>query len=84
MSCAAPLVAHLPRARQTLLIILLVLGCESPVERVVLERQPVTQVSGGLLSSRAEDVADAIRYAYEAPQNVCIREIVLAATHQPA
>ncbi len=33
---------------------------------------------------RAEDVADAIRYAYEAPQNVCIREIVLAATHQPA
>ena len=33
---------------------------------------------------RAEDVADAIRYAYQAPQNVCIREIVLAATHQPA
>ena len=33
---------------------------------------------------RAEDVADAIRYAYEAPQSVCIREIVLAATRQPA
>jgi NADP-dependent 3-hydroxy acid dehydrogenase YdfG len=37
---------------------------------------------GGVL--RAEDVADTIRYAYEAPQNVCIREIVLAATRQPA
>lgn len=33
---------------------------------------------------RPEDVADAIRYAYQAPQNVCIREIVLAATRQPA
>lgn len=37
---------------------------------------------GGVL--RAEDVADTIRYAYQAPQNVCIREIVLAATRQPA
>lgn len=33
---------------------------------------------------RAEEVADAIRYAYQAPQHVCIREIVLAATRQPA
>ncbi len=33
---------------------------------------------------RAEDVADAIRYTYQAPQNVCIREIALAATRQPA
>ena len=30
----------------------------------------------------ADDVASAIRYAYEQPQNVCIREIVLAATRQ--
>lgn len=35
---------------------------------------------GGIL--RSEDVADAIAYAYEAPQNVCIREIVLCATKQ--
>lgn len=33
---------------------------------------------------RAEEVADTIRYAYQAPQHVCIREIVLAATRQPA
>ncbi|WP_283112108.1 SDR family oxidoreductase [Streptomyces halobius] len=32
----------------------------------------------------AEDVAAAIQYAYEAPQRVCIREIVLAATAQDA
>lgn len=40
------------------------------------------QGMGGVL--RAEDVADAIRYAYEAPASVCIREIALAATRQPA
>jgi NADP-dependent 3-hydroxy acid dehydrogenase YdfG len=28
-------------------------------------------------------VAEAIRFAYEMPQNVCIREIMLAATNQP-
>lgn len=33
---------------------------------------------------RADEVADAILYAYQAPQHVCIREIVLAATRQPA
>ncbi|WP_372368751.1 SDR family oxidoreductase [Candidatus Uabimicrobium sp. HlEnr_7] len=35
---------------------------------------------GGAISS--EDVANAIYYAYCQPQNVCIREIVLAATKQ--
>ncbi|MCU0118898.1 SDR family oxidoreductase [Pseudomonas sp. B2M1-30] len=32
----------------------------------------------------AEDVATAIAYAYEQPQGVCIREIVMAATRQQA
>lgn len=36
---------------------------------------------GGVVLS-ADDVANAIRYAYEQPQGVCIREIVLAATRQ--
>ncbi|NWA01658.1 SDR family oxidoreductase [Pseudomonas gingeri] len=36
---------------------------------------------GGVVLS-ADDVATAIRYAYEQPQHVCIREIVLAATRQ--
>lgn len=35
---------------------------------------------GGVIS--ANNVADAIRFAYEQPQNLCIREIVLAATRQ--
>ena len=35
---------------------------------------------GGVL--KAEDVANAILYAYQQPQNVCIREVVLAATRQ--
>lgn len=38
------------------------------------------QDMGGVL--RAQDVADAVRYAYDAPASVCIREIVLAATRQ--
>jgi len=37
-------------------------------------------VMGGALA--AEDVARAVLYAYQQPQNVCIREIVLAATRQ--
>lgn len=37
---------------------------------------------GGVLAP--ETVAETIRFAYEQPQNVCIREIVLAATRQPA
>ncbi|MFC4892852.1 SDR family oxidoreductase [Pseudofrancisella aestuarii] len=37
---------------------------------------------GGVL--KADDVADAILYAYQQPQNVCIREIVIAATKQKA
>lgn len=41
------------------------------------------QDMGGTVLS-AEDVANAIRYAYEQPQGVCIREIVLAATRQQA
>eukprot|EP01132_Coremiostelium_polycephalum_P009394 gene9394-11539_t len=36
---------------------------------------------GGVVLS-SEDVANAIRYAYEQPPYVCIREIVLAATRQ--
>ncbi|MGL6070844.1 SDR family oxidoreductase [Craterilacuibacter sp.] len=35
---------------------------------------------GGVIS--AEDIAEAVRYAYEQPQHLCIREIVLAATRQ--
>ncbi|NHQ87538.1 SDR family oxidoreductase [Iodobacter sp. HSC-16F04] len=37
---------------------------------------------GGVLA--ATDIAQAISYAYHQPQNVCVREIVLAATRQPA
>ncbi|WP_046167881.1 SDR family oxidoreductase [Chromobacterium vaccinii] len=37
---------------------------------------------GGVLE--ADDVAEAIAYAYGQPQRVCVREIVLAATGQPA
>ncbi|MBD9675297.1 SDR family oxidoreductase [Pseudomonas sp. PDM18] len=40
------------------------------------------EMGGKVLS--AEDVANAIRYAYDQPQGVCIREIVLAATRQQA
>ncbi|MFV3334391.1 SDR family oxidoreductase [Pseudomonas sp. NY15437] len=40
------------------------------------------EMGGQVLS--AEDVANAIRYAYDQPQGVCIREIVLAATRQQA
>jgi NADP-dependent 3-hydroxy acid dehydrogenase YdfG len=36
---------------------------------------------GGTVLS-AEDVASAIAFAYQQPQNVCIREIVMAATRQ--
>lgn len=39
------------------------------------------QDMGGTVLS-AEDVASAIAYAYQQPQSVCIREIVLAATRQ--
>ncbi|MDD1017222.1 SDR family oxidoreductase [Pseudomonas rubra] len=39
-----------------------------------------TEMGGQVLS--AEDVAQAIAYAYGQPQHVCIREIVLAATRQ--
>ncbi|MNJ46415.1 putative oxidoreductase [compost metagenome] len=38
------------------------------------------EMGGQVLS--AEDVAAAIAYAYQQPQHVCIREIVLAATRQ--
>lgn len=37
---------------------------------------------GGILA--AEDVANSISFAYQQPQHVCIREIVLATTKQPA
>ncbi|KJK00504.1 oxidoreductase [Pseudomonas sp. 21] len=40
------------------------------------------EMGGKVLS--AEDVANAIAYAYNQPQGVCIREIVLAATRQQA
>ena len=39
------------------------------------------QDMGGTVLS-ADDVASAIAYAYQQPQHVCIREIVLAATRQ--
>lgn len=42
--------------------------------------QAWTEMGGQVLS--AEDVAAAIAYAYQQPQHVCIREIVLAATRQ--
>ncbi|GAL22795.1 short-chain dehydrogenase/reductase SDR [Vibrio maritimus] len=35
---------------------------------------------GGVLA--ADDVARAVEFAYAQPQNVCIREIVLAPTRQ--
>ncbi len=38
------------------------------------------ETMGGALS--AEDIARAVMYAYQQPQGVCIREIVLAATRQ--
>ncbi|BCQ64168.1 hypothetical protein PBOI14_59180 [Pseudomonas sp. Boi14] len=38
---------------------------------------------GGTVLS-ADDVAGAIAFAYQQPQQVCIREIVLAATRQQA
>lgn len=41
------------------------------------------QDMGGTVLS-AQDVASAIQYTYAQPQNVCIREIVLAATRQQA
>lgn len=41
------------------------------------------QDMGGTVLS-AEDVASAIAYAYQQPQNVCVREIVLTATRQQA
>lgn len=37
---------------------------------------------GGVIL-QPQEVAEAIRFAYEMPQNVCIREIMLAATNQP-
>jgi len=37
---------------------------------------------GGVLAP--ETIAETIRFAYEQPQSVCIREIVVAATRQPA
>lgn len=35
---------------------------------------------GGVI--KAEDIADAVAYAYGVPQNVCIREVVICATRQ--
>jgi len=40
------------------------------------------QEMGGVLSPK--DIAGAILFAYQQPQSVCVREIVLAATGQPA
>lgn len=37
------------------------------------------EISGVLA---AEDIANAVEYAYQQPQNVCVREIVIAATRQ--
>ncbi|MFK0573731.1 SDR family oxidoreductase [Endozoicomonas sp.] len=37
---------------------------------------------GGAIA--AKDIADSISFAYNMPQNVCIRELVISATRQPA
>jgi len=37
---------------------------------------------GGVIL-QPQEVAQAIRFAYEMPQNVCIRELMLASTNQP-
>jgi len=52
-------------------------------EAIKIGYQAWKQEMGGTVLS-AEDVAKAIAYAYEQPQGVCIREIVLAATRQQA
>ena len=52
-------------------------------ESIKLGYQAWKDDMGGLVL-RPEDVAEAIRFAYQQPQSVCIREIVLAATRQQA
>lgn len=49
-------------------------------KKIVTDYTAWATESGAILS--AEDVASAIFYAYQCPQNVCIREIALAATNQ--
>lgn len=39
------------------------------------------EIGGVILAP--DEVAESIRFAYEQPQKVCIREIVLASTNQP-
>lgn len=52
-------------------------------EAIKSSYQAWKQEMGGTVLN-ADDVAAAIGYAYQQPQNVCIREIVLAATRQQA
>ncbi|MGO2334084.1 SDR family oxidoreductase [Providencia sp.] len=52
-------------------------------ENIKTGYQAWKQDMGGTVLS-AEDIANTIRFAYLQPQNVCIREIVLAATRQQA
>ena len=35
---------------------------------------------GGII--RADDIAECVSFVYSQPQNVCIRELVVTATHQ--
>ncbi|WP_239688541.1 hypothetical protein [Aquitalea magnusonii] len=51
-------------------------------EAIKQDYQQWKQQMGGVLA--AEDVAETIRFAYQQPQRVAIREIVLAATGQQA
>lgn len=52
-------------------------------EEIKTGYQAWKQEMGGVVLS-AEDVAGSIQFAYDQPQHVCIREIVLAATRQQA
>lgn len=51
-------------------------------QRVIEDYQEWKESIGGVIAP--EDIANAIVYAYNQPQNVCVREIVLAATGQTA
>ncbi|MEZ8196637.1 MULTISPECIES: SDR family oxidoreductase [Vibrio] len=51
-------------------------------EDIISGYQEWKEGMGGAIAP--QDIANAISYAYSQPQNVCVREIVIAATRQPA
>lgn len=51
-------------------------------EDIISGYQEWKEGMGGAIAP--QDIANAISYAYNQPQNVCVREIVIAATRQPA